>query len=122
MERGEAREWTRRLKTAAEEIIGAIDLRKKENENRGFWLGLPWQRQGLMTEACDAVTDFWFNTLHFPVLRAPKAIANVASRPSPKSRACAWSPPKTATTSPAAYPPKSGKSPPRTASPPHPKS
>ncbi len=33
-----------------------------------------------MTEACEAVTDFWFNTLHFPILRAPKAIANVASR------------------------------------------
>ena len=33
-----------------------------------------------MTEACNAVTDFWFDTLHFPVLRAPKAVANVASR------------------------------------------
>ena len=33
-----------------------------------------------MTEACEAATDFWFNTLKFPVLRAPKAIANVASR------------------------------------------
>jgi len=33
-----------------------------------------------MTEACQAVTDFWFDTLKFPVLRAPKAVANVASR------------------------------------------
>ncbi len=33
-----------------------------------------------MTEACEAVTDFWFNTLKFPVLRAPKAAANTASR------------------------------------------
>jgi RimJ/RimL family protein N-acetyltransferase len=33
-----------------------------------------------MTEACQAVTDFWFDTLNFPVLRAPKAVANVASR------------------------------------------
>jgi RimJ/RimL family protein N-acetyltransferase len=33
-----------------------------------------------MTEACEAVTDFWFNTLKFPVLRAPKAVANTASR------------------------------------------
>ena len=39
-----------------------------------------WQRRGLMTEACDIVTDYWFNTLRFPVLRAPKAVANVASR------------------------------------------
>jgi [ribosomal protein S5]-alanine N-acetyltransferase len=33
-----------------------------------------------MLEASDAATDFWFNTLKFPVLRAPKAIVNVASR------------------------------------------
>jgi RimJ/RimL family protein N-acetyltransferase len=33
-----------------------------------------------MTEACEAVTDFWFNTLRFPALRAPKAAANTASR------------------------------------------
>jgi len=26
---------------APEQIIGAIDLRTKENGNRGFWLGLP---------------------------------------------------------------------------------
>jgi [ribosomal protein S5]-alanine N-acetyltransferase len=78
--RGEAWHWTLRLKSNPDQIIGSIDLRKKENDNRGFWLGLPWQRQGLMTEACEAVTDFWFNTLNFPALRAPKAIGNVASR------------------------------------------
>jgi [ribosomal protein S5]-alanine N-acetyltransferase len=33
-----------------------------------------------MTEACDAVTGYWFNTLKFPVWRVPKAVANVASR------------------------------------------
>lgn len=80
MERGEAWQWTLRLKSDPGQIIGSIDLRAKENENRGFWIGLPWQRLGLMTEACDAVTDFWFNTLQFPVLRAPKAVANAASR------------------------------------------
>jgi RimJ/RimL family protein N-acetyltransferase len=80
VDRSEAWHWTLRLKTSLDQIIGSIDLRKKENDNRGFWLGLPWQGQGLMTEACEAVTDFWFNTLNFPVLRAPKAIANVASR------------------------------------------
>ncbi|MCU1241109.1 MAG: hypothetical protein JWO71_1835 [Candidatus Acidoferrum typicum] len=80
VERGEAWHWTLRLKSHPSQIIGSIDLRKKENDNRGFWLGLPWQRQGLMTEACEAVTDFWFNTLNFPVLRAPKAIGNAASR------------------------------------------
>jgi [ribosomal protein S5]-alanine N-acetyltransferase len=33
-----------------------------------------------MSEACDAVTDYWFDVLKFPVLRVPKAIANQASR------------------------------------------
>lgn len=80
VDRGEAWHWTLRLKSNPDQIIGSIDLRKKENDNRGFWLGLPWQRQGLMTEACEAVTNFWFATLHFPVLRAPKAVGNVASR------------------------------------------
>ena len=80
IERGDAWHWTLRLKTNPVQLIGTIDLRKTENDNRGFWLAPPWQGQGLMLEACDAVTDFWFNTLKFPVLRAPKAIVNAASR------------------------------------------
>jgi [ribosomal protein S5]-alanine N-acetyltransferase len=80
VERGEAWHWTLRLKSSPNQVIGSIDLRKRENDNRGFWLGLPWQGQGLMTEACEAVTDFWFNRLNFPVLRAPKAVGNAASR------------------------------------------
>jgi [ribosomal protein S5]-alanine N-acetyltransferase len=80
VERGEAWIWTLRLKTDCQQIIGGIDLRKGSEENRGFWLAPMWQGQGLMTEACEAVTDFWFEVLKFPVLRAPKAIANKASR------------------------------------------
>jgi RimJ/RimL family protein N-acetyltransferase len=33
-----------------------------------------------MTEAVAVVTDYWFDVLGFPVLRAPKAVANTASR------------------------------------------
>ena len=80
IQRGDEWHWSLRLKTNPAQLIGTIDLRKTKNENRGFWLGLPWQGQGLMTEACDAVTDFWFDALQFPVLRAPKAILNKASR------------------------------------------
>jgi [ribosomal protein S5]-alanine N-acetyltransferase len=80
VERGEEWHWTLRLKSDGKQIIGCISLMKAENHNRGFWLGLPWQRQGLMTEASDAVTDYWFNVLKFPVLRVPKAIDNPASR------------------------------------------
>ena len=80
MERGEQWNWTLRLKSNPEQLIGSISLIKGDRINRGFWLGLPWHRQGLMTEACEAVADYWFNTLKFPVLRAPKAVGNVASR------------------------------------------
>jgi [ribosomal protein S5]-alanine N-acetyltransferase len=80
MERGEAWMWSLRLKTNSREMIGLITLLKNGTNNRGFWIGKEWQGQGLMTEACDVVTDYWFNVLKFPVLRVPKAIANEASR------------------------------------------
>ncbi len=78
--RGDAWSWTLRLKTNPSQIIGVIELRRGESENRGFWLDPKWHGHGLMTEACDAVTDHWFEELNFPVMRVPKAIANVASR------------------------------------------
>ena len=80
VERGEEWHWTLRLKSAPERIIGSISLLKNESNNRGFWLGLPWQGQGLMSEASEVVTDYWFDTLQFPVLRVPKAAVNIASR------------------------------------------
>jgi ribosomal-protein-alanine N-acetyltransferase len=79
MARGEHWSWSIRLKSDRDRLIGSISLMKGD-ENRGFWLGLPWHGQGLMTEASDGVTDFWFNTLKYPMLRVPKAIANTASR------------------------------------------
>jgi ribosomal-protein-alanine N-acetyltransferase len=79
MARGEAWDWTLRLKEEPGRIIGRIGLYLGEN-NRGFWMGLPWQRRGLMTEAVIAVTDYWFEVLRFPVLRAPKAVENTGSR------------------------------------------
>lgn len=80
MSRGDQWHWSLRLKTEPARLIGSISLMRGERINRGFWLGLQWHRQGLMTEACEVVTDFWFNTLKFPVLRVPKAAANIASR------------------------------------------
>jgi [ribosomal protein S5]-alanine N-acetyltransferase len=79
MERGEQWDWTLRLKESPDKIIGRIGLYLREN-NRGFWMGLPWQGRGLMTEAVIAVTDYWFDVLEFPVLRAPKAVENAGSR------------------------------------------
>jgi [ribosomal protein S5]-alanine N-acetyltransferase len=80
MERGAEWHWTLRLKSEPHRIIGSIALLNNDTNNRGFWLGVAWQRQGLMSEAVDVVTDFWFNELGFPKLRVPKAIANIASR------------------------------------------
>ena len=78
--RGELWYWTLRPKTTAEQVIGAITLSTKAEENRGFWLDPRWQRRGLMMEACDTVTEYWFEVLRRPLLRVPKAIANEASR------------------------------------------
>lgn len=80
MERGEEWHWTIRLKSSPEQVIGAIGLFDNAANNRGFWLGVPWQRQGLMSEAVAVVTDFWFDELGFAALRVPKAIANRGSR------------------------------------------
>lgn len=79
-ERGEAWHWTLRTKTHPEQLIGSINLRRGDNNNRGFWIAPLWQGQGLMTEAVEAVTSHWFEVLKFPVLRVPKAIPNEASR------------------------------------------
>jgi [ribosomal protein S5]-alanine N-acetyltransferase len=80
MERGDEWIWSIRRKAEPETLIGAISLAKTENENRGFWIVPEWRRQGLMSEACEAVTEYWFEVLRLPVLRAPKAIANEGSR------------------------------------------
>ncbi|HZS28245.1 MAG TPA: GNAT family N-acetyltransferase [Candidatus Angelobacter sp.] len=80
VERGEEWYWMLRPKSNPNQLIGAITLMKNKSDNRGFWIDLPWRQQGLMSEACEAATDYWFNVLGFPVLRVSKAIANTASR------------------------------------------
>ena len=81
MEQGKEWHWTLRLRQAPEEHIGAISLIAKDGHAaRGFWLGLPWQGRGLMTEAVVAVNDYCFDVLGFSALRAPKAVVNLSSR------------------------------------------
>ena len=77
---GEAWHWSIRLKTAPETLVGVISLMAKPDDNRGLWLATAHQGRGLMIEASDAVTDFWFDVLGQPVLRVPKAAGNAASR------------------------------------------
>jgi ribosomal-protein-alanine N-acetyltransferase len=78
--RGDEWIWSLRPKSEPERLIGLIALMNRADDNRGFWLDPAWQGRGLMTEAADAVTDYWFDTLGFAVLRVPKAAANLASR------------------------------------------
>lgn len=80
MVRGEEWHWSIRLKTAPEQLIGNVSLMDEVDNNRGFWLALPWQGQGLMTEASAAVTDYWFTVLQRPLMRVPKAAPNLGSR------------------------------------------
>ena len=65
VERGDEWHWTLRLKKSPDQHIGSIGLMKGKPDNRGFWLGLPWHGQGLMTEAVIAANDFWFDVLGF---------------------------------------------------------
>jgi ribosomal-protein-alanine N-acetyltransferase len=78
----EGREWHWSIRPAAEpeRLIGAIGLLDRPGDNRGFWLDPAFQGQGLMSEACIPVTDYWFQTLGRPVLQVVKAIANAPSR------------------------------------------
>jgi RimJ/RimL family protein N-acetyltransferase len=80
MESGQAWHWTLRLVSAPGAIIGFISLVLGEDENRGFWLDPAHRGHGYMAEACAWANDFWFHTLGQRVLRAPKAVANRASR------------------------------------------
>lgn len=79
MAKGLAWVWTIRHQDNPDNLIGVICLDDAENNNRGFWLAPEYQGQGLMREASMAATDYWFNTLNRPVLRAPKATENIRS-------------------------------------------
>ena len=67
------------MKQTPEQIIGAVALHRNETNNRGFWMGAPWRGMGLMLEAVEAATDFWFESLGFQELRTLKASANKGS-------------------------------------------
>jgi len=79
-ESNEAWHWSLRLRSDPNQLIGVINLRKGNETNRGFWLGLPWQGHGYMSEAAAWVNDYWFDTLGFSTLRVAKAMGNAASR------------------------------------------
>ena len=72
--------WGIFLKTSPDELIGAIELRRAGTpDNRGFWLGKKFWRQGIMSEALTPITDYAFNTLAFEKLILTNAVSNHAS-------------------------------------------
>ncbi|WP_428685369.1 GNAT family N-acetyltransferase [Sphingopyxis sp.] len=77
---GAAWHWSIRNKETPDRLIGVISLMLGAEENRGFWLDPRHWGKGLIREASDAATDYWFDILGQPVLRVPKAIDNAASR------------------------------------------
>ncbi|WP_440466522.1 GNAT family N-acetyltransferase [Pseudomonas sp. YH-1] len=80
MARGEEWHWMIRLAPQPDDAIGNISLFDQPGNHRGFWLAPAWQGQGYMSEACEAVSRFWFQTLGRPLMQVPKAISNEGSR------------------------------------------
>ncbi|WP_409497738.1 GNAT family N-acetyltransferase [Pseudomonas fragi] len=80
MTRGEEWHWTLRLLSQPGQLIGSISLMDAVDNNRGFWLAPQWQGQGLMSEACEVIDAYWFQTLGRAVMRVPKAAPNTGSR------------------------------------------
>ena len=67
----------------ADDLIGRIDLWPDDGssrDQRGFWLDPEFQRQGLMTEAAERVTEYAFIELGWPHLWLTNAQENHASR------------------------------------------
>jgi hypothetical protein len=48
MQQGAKWHWPIRPKSAPEQLIGVVSLMDKPDNNRGFWLDLAWQGQGLI--------------------------------------------------------------------------
>lgn len=79
-EAGTAWHWSIRRREEPDVLIGEITLQDVPGRNRGFWIVPEWHGQGFASEAADAVTRFWFETLGKQVLQVPKAADNIASR------------------------------------------
>ena len=65
-----------------DELIGVIDYRSGDEPfgNRGFWLGIPWQGRGYMTEAVIAMQDHLFLDRGIERIIVENAQNNRASR------------------------------------------
>ncbi len=77
---GEQISWAITMKQT-EEFIGRIDYRlKKEPPDRGFWLAIPFQGQGYMTEAIAATQDYIFKDYGLDYFIVKNLKSNTSSR------------------------------------------
>lgn len=60
-------------------MIGAVELRRKGSDNRGFWLGKIFWGQGIMTEALVPITNYGFDILGFEKMILTNAVENRSS-------------------------------------------
>ncbi len=81
MQRREKLHWAITLKGGDDALIGCIGLWPETGARtqRGFWLGLEFWGQGLMTEAADRVTEYAFMELGWRELWLGNAEANFGS-------------------------------------------
>ena len=76
---GREQGWGLFLLDNPEQLIGAITLAVEGDENRGFWLTPEFWGQGLMSEACQCLTDYVFTDLGWTELVTGNAADNEAS-------------------------------------------
>ena len=72
--------WSLRMKERPDTLMGVIHLKLSGEKQRGFWLAPEWQGHGYMTEATEAVTEYWFTALQQHSLRTVKSVDNIPSR------------------------------------------
>lgn len=76
MEAGRQRAWGIVLEG---QLIGSVTFNAEGDEHRGFWLTPEFWGKGLMSEACNRLTDYVMGELQWPELITGNALVNVAS-------------------------------------------
>jgi ribosomal-protein-alanine N-acetyltransferase len=81
MSAGSVYTWALTLKSENDDLlIGVIELMPSNpKDSRAFWIGVPYQQRGYMTEAVCAVNDFAFDTLGMDRLLLNNAVPNIGS-------------------------------------------
>lgn len=87
--------WAINERNRPDHLIGVIELSRyarpsPSDGHRGFWLALPFQGRGYMTEAAEAVNDFGFRVWEMPEIIACAAVGNAASAKVKEKQGMRW--------------------------------